>query len=90
MPLWTQQQIHGIGQLNHQLLTRRIQQKLRPPFKHKSIRQADLKFAEKAFVAMGGPVTGCPEKLCLPVTARYISLELSVREVSLDVFQGLR
>lgn len=88
MPWWTQQQIPSIWQPNHLPLTQPTQQGplLRALFKHKSIQQADLKFAETAFVAMEEHVTGCPEKPCRPVTARFILPELSARKVSLGRF----
>lgn len=44
-----------------------------------------MKFAENVFVAMEEPVSGCPEKACRPVTARFILPEHSARKVRLKV-----
>lgn len=86
MPRWTRQQTPQIRQPNRLLLTRRTQLKLRTLFKHQSIQQAYLKFAETVFAAMEEPVTGCPEKARRPVTARSILPELSARKVRLKVW----
>lgn len=48
----------------------------------------NLKFAETVFAATEERVTSfsCPAELCLPVTARFILLELFVRKVGLEIF----